>query len=98
MDAVIYLAGHTLARLADPILLILAAIVAMRLQSGFMLVLAACGASLVTPLIMILIDGPISINPLIYILAGFLAALFWFSVFYQIGVYRRKRRTQPEDI
>lgn len=94
MSVIAYLTGHTLARLADPILVIIAAVFGLRTRSRLVLVMAAIGASFVTPVLLLVMGDGLPFNPLLYLLSGVLASAFWFLVFWAAGNWRRKRNSE----
>jgi hypothetical protein len=89
------LLGFTLARIADPLLLIIAFIFGMKMESRFHIaLLAIVYAVLATVIFSTSNPGSRFITMMI---AGLLASFFWFSLFYSLANYRRNRKNSEVD-
>lgn len=93
------LLGFTLARMADPLLLILAFIFGRKIESRGLIFLIALGYAVISTVVFEMLDSvpaPANVWPKL-IAGGSLAALFWFYVFYAVAAHKRRRNEESID-
>ena len=94
---IIYIFGWIVGRMGEPLVIILALILGIRIKSKVTLIFAAVGAAVLNTLISGMIDiAPESFPWVLFLFTGSVASLIWFFVVYLVANYRRKRR--GEDV